>query len=350
MSGALLELRDIAVSAAGREILTVPRLAVAPASTTAVLGANGAGKSTLLRVAGALLAPRTGVVLLDGKPASERDVRRATAAVLQRPLLRRGTVAANAETGLRFRGVPRTVARSRAATWLERLGVAELADRPAHTLSGGEAQRVSLARAFAVAPRLLLLDEPFAGLDAPTRGELLADLRELLAETATSALLVTHDRYEAAAVADHVAILHRGALRQHGRAAEVLDGPADAECARLLGFQTIIPAALSDRVLGAGTGDVALRPEDCAVEPVGTAPRPSGGAVRLTGVLRRVVPLGPVSRVTVTVDGNALIATASTPAPTWLAELAPGDTIVLRFDRERARPLQEVAECSEAAA
>jgi tungstate transport system ATP-binding protein len=350
MSPTLLELRNIAVSAAGREILTVPRLVVAPASTTAVLGANGAGKSTLLRVAGALLAPRAGTVLLDGRPASERDVRLATAAVLQRPLLRRGTVRANAETGLRFRGVPRTVARSRAALWLERLGVAGLADRPAHTLSGGEAQRVSLARAFAVAPRLLLLDEPFAGLDAPTRGELLADLRELLAETATSALLVTHDRHEAAAVADHVAILHRGALRQHGRAAEVLDGPADADCARLLGFETILPAALSDRLLGPGTGEVALRSEECFVEPVGRASRAPGEAVHLTGVLRRVVPLGPVSRVTVTVEGTALVATASTPAPAWLAQLRPGDPIVLRFERERARPLRAGAERSQAAA
>jgi tungstate transport system ATP-binding protein len=338
MSPATLELRDIAVFVGDREILSVPRLTVPAATTTAVLGANGAGKSTLLRVAGALLAPRLGAVLIDGSPASERDVRLATAAVLQRPLLRRGSVRANAETGLRFRGVPRALARSRAALWLERLGVAALADRPAHTLSGGEAQRVSLARAFAVGPRLLLLDEPFAGLDAPTRGELLADLRELLAETSTSALLVTHDRHEAAAVADQVAILHLGELRQHGPAAEVLDGPADADCARLLGFETIIPAALGHRVLGA-SADVALRPEDCVVEP----PAPTSGtrrdAVRLTGALRRVVPLGPVSRVTVTVNGSALIATAPSPVPQWLSDLRPGAAIVLRFDRERARPL-----------
>ena len=223
-----LELRDVTVCAGGRTILSLPHLAVA--STTAVLGRNGAGKSTLLRVAGGLLRPRTGSVRIDGGT----DVRKATAAVLQRPLLRRGTVRANAETGLRFRGVPRAERRRRAEAWLERLDVARLADQAAHTLSAGEAQRVSLARALAVAPRVLLLDEPFAGLDAPTRRELLADLREALASTGTAALLVTHDDREAAALADRVAILHAGELLEEGPAAEVLSGG----CAARLGLRS----------------------------------------------------------------------------------------------------------------
>jgi ABC-type sulfate/molybdate transport systems ATPase subunit len=348
VSAALLELRDVVVVGAGREILSVPRLALRAASTTAVLGANGAGKSTLLRVAGALLAPRAGRLILDGAPASEHDVRLATAAVLQRPLLRRGTVQANAETGLRFRRVPRAIARERAKAWLDRLGVGDLAQRPAHTLSGGEAQRVSLARAFAVGPRLLLLDEPFAGLDAPTRGELLADLRELLAETATAALLVTHDRHEAAAVADDVAILHRGRVHQHGPAADVLEAPADAECARLLGFETILRAPLADRLLGPGTGEVALRPDDCTIEPPGLAA--DDGAMRVAATLRRVVPLGPVSRVTVIADGSPLIATAPAPAPSWLLERRLDDPVFLRFERERARHLGNAAQGADARA
>jgi ABC-type nitrate/sulfonate/bicarbonate transport system ATPase subunit len=339
VSEALLELRGVEVHAGSRRILEVPRLAIHAASTTAVLGANGAGKSTLLRTAGALLTPRVGSVLLDGVPAAEGDVRRATAAVLQRPLLRRGSVRANAETGLRFRGVPRAVARARAEAWLARLGIAHLAERQAHTLSGGEAQRVSLARAFAVSPRLLLLDEPFAGLDAPTRGELLADVRELLAETSTAALLVTHDRHEAAALADRVAILHAGALRQHGPALEVLNAPRDAQCARLLGFETILPSPLAERLLGRGTGDVALRPEDCGVQEPGTAVD-DPGAVRVAGALRRTVPFGAVSRVTVVVDGVALLATAPSPAPAWLADRKPGDRVVLRFAGERVRALK----------
>ena len=155
-------------------------------------------------------------MLLHGRPATPAQVRGVSAAVLQRPLLRRGSVRANVETGLRFRRVPRAESRRRAARWLERFGLERLAEQPATSLSGGEAQRVSVARALALAPELLLLDEPFGALDAPTRAELLADLRDILAATSTAALLVTHDRHEAAAVADRIAILHAGSLRQLG--------------------------------------------------------------------------------------------------------------------------------------
>jgi energy-coupling factor transporter ATP-binding protein EcfA2 len=163
------------VSARGQEMLHVERLDVAAGATLAVLGPNGAGKSTLLRALAQIGGHRrTGQILLDGHPAGHRQMRAAVAAVLQRPILRRGTVAANAASGLRLRGVGRSEAARRAAPWLAKLGVGHLAGRDARTLSGGEAQRVALARALAVAPRVLLLDEPFAGLDATTRTDLLA--------------------------------------------------------------------------------------------------------------------------------------------------------------------------------
>ena len=230
----LLELRGVRVEAGGRDLLTIDRLMLEQAGTLAILGANGAGKSTLLRVAGGLLAPSAGEVLLDGRPATAAQLRAACAAVLQRPLLRRTSVAANVETGLRFARVPRDERRRRATDWMERLGLTGLAARPAHTLSGGEAQRVSLARALVLAPRLLLLDEPFGGLDVPTRTDLLRELRGVLAATHTAALLVTHDSREAVALADQIAILHQGTIRQLGATPDVLRAPADATCARLL--------------------------------------------------------------------------------------------------------------------
>ena len=146
--------------------------------------------------------------------------------------------------------MPRAERIRRADEWLERLGLAGLAEPRAATLSGGEAQRVSLARALVLAPRILLLDEPFSALDAPTRAELLADLRDVLASIGAAALLVTHDRHEAAAIADRVAILHAGELRQLGPAAAVLDHPADADCARLLGFENLVEPALASRLIG----------------------------------------------------------------------------------------------------
>lgn len=244
---ALLELHGIVVRAGGRVILDVPTLEIGPGETLALLGANGAGKSTLLRVAGALRRHDEGTVLLDGAAATARDLRLATAAVLQRPLLRRGTTQANAETGLRFRGVPGAEAKRLAEPWLERFGIAHLRNAPARLLSGGEGQRVSLARALATRPRLLLLDEPFSALDGPTRGELLADLRSILRESGTAALLATHDVREAAAVADRVAILHEGRIRQVGATADVLRHPADEESARVLwGWSLGLPELLAN--------------------------------------------------------------------------------------------------------
>jgi ABC-type sulfate/molybdate transport systems ATPase subunit len=333
----VLELHGIVVQAGGRTILDVPHLVLPAQRTTAVLGANGAGKTTLLRVAGALIRQTAGEVRLDGAPATPASIRRVSAAVLQRPLLRRATVRDNAETGLRFHRVPRAEARRRASDWLERLGVAHLALRPAHTLSAGEAQRVSLARALALSPRLLLLDEPFSNLDAPTRGELLVDLGEALDATGAAALLVTHDRHEAAALADRMAILHAGELRQEGPTPQVWGYPADPDCARILGYDTVLEAYLARRILGNGAHPLALRSEECAAAPAGTGE--NGSSLTIHATLRRVIPLGSTSRVIAELDGRRLLATAPAPAPDWLANLHPGDPIAVRLEREHARPV-----------
>ena len=342
MSPPLLELRDISVQAHGRAILEVPRLSLEPAATLAVLGPNGSGKSTLLRVAAALVAPTRGDVLLDGRRAGRAALRGATSAVLQRPLLRRGSVRHNVETGMRFHGVERAAVRDRGETWMRRLGIAELADRSAQTLSGGEAQRVSLARALAVNPRLLLLDEPFVALDAPTRGELIADLREVLSATGTAALLVTHDRDEAAALADAIAILHQGRLRQQGAASHVLEHPADGDCARTLGFDNVLTGELAV-TLGAYAGQsLALRARDCEV-------RESTGDGGVAARLRRVVPLGAVARVEVEVRGHVVQATAPVPLPAWLSACAAGDEVGLVLRREGMRRVGETSRVTPAA-
>jgi ABC-type Fe3+/spermidine/putrescine transport system ATPase subunit len=333
----LIELRGVVVEADGRTILDVPRLAVAAGGVTAVLGANGAGKTTLLRVAGALITPTAGELLVDGVPATASSIRRMSAAVLQRPLLRRATVQRNAETGLRFHRVPRREARRRATEWLERLGVVRLAGHPAHTLSAGEAQRVSLARALALEPRLLLLDEPFSNLDAPTRGELLVDLGEALAATGAAALLVTHDRHEAAALGDRMAILHAGELRQEGATSEVSEHPADAACARILGYENVLERGLAGRILGNGAGAVALRSTDCLAAPRGT--EADEDLVSIPARLRQAIPLGPISRVVAEVDGRRLVATAPAPPPAWLAALRRGDPVAVHVRAERARPV-----------
>lgn len=316
--------RDLRVSVQGRELLHVERLDVADGSVLAVLGPNGAGKSTLLRALAHLGRHAwSGQVLLDGRPAGRREVRVAVAAVLQRPILRRGTVAANAAAGLRLRGMRRGQALRSARPWLDVLGVGVLADRDARTLSGGEAQRVAIARALAVAPRVLLLDEPFAGLDATTRTDLLADLHAVLDGLDTATVLVTHDRHEATALAGETALLIAGHIRQLGPTTDVLDNPADIDCARLVGYTNVLCPALTGRA-----ELLVARPEHVRIADGG------GDAIRLTGTVRRIVPLGGGTRIDVDADGTPLVCLEPS-----VGDLRTGDSITITV--HETRPIGE---------
>jgi len=233
-----LETRDLVVRRDGAFRLEVARLAVGAGRTLAVLGVNGAGKSTLLEVLALLRSPDSGVVCVHGEaargPAARRRLRLRLGLALQDPFLLRGKVIDNVALPLRLRGVAAAEARRRAVAWLDRLGVAGLAERRATQVSGGEARRVSLARALAADPDVLLLDEPFAALDPPTHDGLLRDFRDAL-DARTAVILVTHDRVEAQTIADEVAILHAGRILQWGPAPEVFARPADPTVASIVG-------------------------------------------------------------------------------------------------------------------
>ncbi|MBI3978810.1 MAG: ATP-binding cassette domain-containing protein [Chloroflexi bacterium] len=232
----LLAVAGLRVDRAGRTILDVPSLAVAEGEVLAVLGPNGAGKSTLLRCLALLERPTAGAVGFRGRALSWReavDYRRRTAMLFQEPLLLDTTVFENVATGLRLRGIPGREIDRRVAAWLDRLGIAGLARRSARTLSGGEARRVSLARALVVEPEVLFLDEPFSALDAPTRAAFAHDLVGLLDEQRTTTVLVTHDQAEARALADRVAVLLDGRVAALGSTADVFERPADP---RVLAF------------------------------------------------------------------------------------------------------------------
>jgi tungstate transport system ATP-binding protein len=227
----LVEVRGLVVRRGRRVILELPELAVRRGELLAVIGPNGAGKSTLATVLALLERPSEGELWFDGKPVDWRrdglGTRRRLAMVFQEPLLFDTSVFENVATGLRLRGVHGPEVRSRAELWLERLNIAHLAPRAARTLSGGEAQRTSLARALVLDPELLLLDEPFGALDPPTRGDLIADLLPLLRRQATTTLLVTHDHDEAIELGDRLAVLLGGRLAQLDRPEHILEQPAD---------------------------------------------------------------------------------------------------------------------------
>ena len=154
--------------------------------------------------------------------------------MFQNPLLLDMSVADNVALGLHFRGRPSEEIKARVSQWLHKLGIEALVKRRAGELSGGEAQRACLARAFVLDPELLLLDEPFPALDPPTRLKLLADLGALLADDHRTAVLVTHNLKEAGRLSDRVAVIGAGKLRQVGPESEVKRRPADAEVAAFL--------------------------------------------------------------------------------------------------------------------
>lgn len=230
----LVEIRDLSVKRGDHIALQLEQLTIRSGEVLAVVGPNGAGKSTLLLTLARLLKPERGKIQFSGQQASaESDTvyRRRIALVMQDPLLFDTSVFENVASGLRFRGISQDKIRHKIPLWLERLGVGHLSKRRAGQLSGGEAQRVSLARALVLEPKLLLLDEPFSALDPPTRSRLLDDLGALLKETGTTTVFVTHDLPEAAQLAGRVAVIIGNRLRQVGSPQDVFTSPADDDVA-----------------------------------------------------------------------------------------------------------------------
>lgn len=224
--------------------------------TFALLGPNGAGKSTTLQLLAGLLRLREGRVELHGRtlddPASGLHVppaAREVGVVFQDHLLFPHLDARdNVAFGPRSRGGSRAAARRQAEHWLERVGLAGLSARRPGELSGGQAQRVALARALATAPRLLLLDEPLAALDAGTRASVRADLAHHLADFTGSCVLVSHDPLDAMVLADRVVVLEQGGVVQEGSPVEVARAPRTDYVARLVGLNLLSGTATAGRV------------------------------------------------------------------------------------------------------
>ena len=238
MATDLLTLRNLVVRRGGRLVLEIGELSVQKHEVLAIIGPNGAGKSTLLLLLARLLHAEQGEIRFNGySPRGESDLayRRRLALVLQDPLLFDASVFENVASGLKFRGLSKNEIQPRVEKWLERLGISHIKQRRANQLSGGEGQRVSLARALVLEPELLLLDEPFGALDPPTRSRLLDDLGQILPAAQTTTILITHDLKEAARLATRVAVMINGRNVQVGTPQEVFAGPSNTDVAAFLG-------------------------------------------------------------------------------------------------------------------
>jgi len=342
----MLEAHDLIAYRGGRRVAHAARIDLAEGEHLALLGPNGAGKSSLVLGLAALV--RTdGDLRYRGESVQDADAyRRHIAVVFQRPLLLDRSVRENAALGLALRGVSKRERDARAETELARLGVGHLAGRSAIGLSGGEAQRVSIARALATDPEILFLDEPFSALDAPTRETLIADLAHVLRERGVTTVMVTHDRDEALSLADRIGVVMNGELRQLDTPEAVFSVPTDPEIAAFVGIENVIPARVehaTDELTTLRIADqrveitepppagdtfplLCLRPDDVVIarEAVSTSARNSFPA--------RIVRLEPIGRRTrLVLDcGFPLIAHVTRQSAREM-NLAAGDQVVASF-------------------
>ena len=248
--GPLLEIRNLTVVRGGSRVLRIPSFSLSPSETIALIGPNGTGKSSFLLALAGLLPLASGEILFRGEPIvpgySSTEYRRKLAMVFQEPLLFDTTVFKNVAVGLKLRHLSSREIRERVETCLDRFRIAHLADRSARKLSGGEAQRTSLARAFATNPEVILLDEPFVALDPPARQALSDDLEQVLRDSGTSAIMTTHDQLDALRLADRMVVMQQGEIVQSGTPSSVMNQPANEFVATFVGMENIFTGVVSE--------------------------------------------------------------------------------------------------------
>jgi molybdate transport system ATP-binding protein len=315
------------------------RLPLDQAPVTVLFGASGSGKTTLLRLLAGLDRPDSGAIRFRNQVWHDSaraihlppQVRRAGFLFQDYALFPHLTVAEN---------VAFAAPRDGARRLLDTFGLSEFAARLPRQLSGGQQQRVALARALAAGPSLLLLDEPLSALDASTRARTRSELRRILRESGVPSIVVTHDRMEAVALGDWMAVMVAGRIHQAGPVQEVFGRPAGPAVAESVGVENILPAEILSRQQGlltlqlgrvhidcvdsGETGSVfaCIRAEDVAITG---EPHTSSARNRLAGIVRAVIPEGALARIELDC-GFPLVALVTAQSATDL-RLAPGDKV-----------------------
>ncbi|TGE34432.1 ATP-binding cassette domain-containing protein [Desulfosporosinus sp. Sb-LF] len=233
----MLEARDITWTKEHKIILRNIHFHISPGECVGLIGPNGSGKSSLLKILAFLESPTSGQLYFQGQPIPKNvplAMRRKIAIVFQEALLLNTRVFDNVAIGLKIRHLPKEKIRKQVDYWLEQFGVIHLSQQSARSLSGGEAQRVSLARAFAMEPDVLFLDEPFSALDAPTKEGLRIDLAQVFNSTRTTTVLVSHDFKDIAQLTNRALILLNGQVLAEGSPSELLSNPQKEDVNRFL--------------------------------------------------------------------------------------------------------------------
>ncbi|MBA7673563.1 putative 2-aminoethylphosphonate import ATP-binding protein PhnT [subsurface metagenome] len=314
----LVEVVGLQQNYSGREILKNINMSVEKGEVFALIGPTGAGKTTLLRLINLLDLSSAGKIYFDGMDVTESgrarlEARRRMAFVLQKPIVFNASVYDNIAYGLKWRGVEKSSIREKVSSILEMVGLLAYKNRNARTLSGGEAQRVAVARAIAVESELLLLDEPTANLDPISVSKIEDLITNIIHQYNTTIIMATHDMSQGQRLADRVGVLINGEILQAGDSTGVFASPQNREVAEFVGVENIIDGVIVDNKEGLATIDVGgiaieavsdsavgekvsvcIRPEDIIL----ALSKPAGSARNLlTGKITRVVSVGPLTRV-----------------------------------------------------
>jgi len=358
MSGMAISARGIRRRFKSGFVLDVPEFDVAAGEHVALLGPSGSGKTSLLEVLGLLERPDEGIVSFDGSPVTTRDraMRMRLAAVFQRPYLFKGTVDANVAYGLMCRGIRGAERDRRVAEALERVGLNGYATRSALTLSGGEAQRVSLARALAVNPDVLVVDEPLASLDPLLKRQLTQEFARILDAADVTVLWVTHDQDEALVVAERLVVMRDGRIVTDGRADDVVGLPKDDWTAAFLGVevpQRGVVGNVSEGVAAIAAGEratvyavsdeapgthvlFAVRPEDVVLFEREVSIPATTARNRMRAIVVSCEARGATNRVILDADGVRLAASVSRAGTRELG-IAPGQRVTALFKASAVR-------------
>lgn len=347
-----LEASNLSVKLGGKQVLDIAALQVRTNQALVIIGPNGSGKTTLLLTLALLIKPASGTIKYQGQSignnAALLELRRKLAVVFQEPLLLNTTVWNNITLGLRARRLPAEEIKARTEKWLTRFGVAGLAQRQAKTLSGGEAKRVSLARAFALQPEVLFLDEPFNGVDSPTRQALMEDFGSVLQETQVTTVMVTHERSEALMMAHRVIVLIDGHVRQVGTPEEVFSSPVDEEVANFVEAGNIMHGVVSSQSQGQALIDAGgqsfdvvsnlsagtkvtmfLHDDDITIALPMAQTQRSSARNHFTGKVTKFFPTG--SQIRVTVDCGIPLVVLITRRSWEELGLKIGDAVIVTF-------------------
>jgi tungstate transport system ATP-binding protein len=346
----MIRIEAVTKKSGDSEILKTIDLTIKKGEIFTLIGPSGSGKTTLLRLINLLDTPTTGKMVFDGTDTSENEkvrlsVRRRMGMVFQKPAMLNTTVAENVAFGLKFRGVENSQIAKRVRATLDLVGLADFSSRRAITLSGGEMQRVSIARAMVTEPEVLLLDEPTANLD-PVSSEIIEDLiLRINRELHTTIILSTHDMIQGQRLADRMGVLMDGRMAQVGTTNDIFYQPFGKDIARFVGIDTTLKGVVKTNDQGHAEIEIRgaifeaitsilpgqrvalyIRPEEVTLMLPESGSKKTSVRNQLIGTITKMVPFGPFVRTTIDF-GSPLTALVTRRSADEL-QLAVGMTVI----------------------